>query len=218
MQQDLAHKRPFLFVSLIFALTYPLTFFMNLPDLVIIVWKMGAVSCLALYALRNHSHGHFIILAISLAFYAFGDGLIQFDLIWGAIAFAIGHLVAIYLFSRYRRDKLSFSQKALALFIPLFFPFIGWSIIQMHGEEALGATLYLFIISVMAAVAWTSSFPRYRVGLGAIIFIISDLLILVRMGLSEDILWMNLAVWYSYYFGVFLMATGIVQTMRKKGT
>lgn len=218
MEQDLAHKRPFLFISLIFGLTYPLSFFINLPEPAIIIWKMGAVACLALYALRNHTRGSFAILASLLAFYALGDGLIQFDLMWGGIAFTIGHLIAIYLFTRYRRPKLTFSQKLLAAAIPIIVPFIGWGIMQVQGEAGWDAVLYLLFISVMAALAWTSSFPRYRVGLGAIIFIISDLLIFARMGMSPEIFWLNLAIWYSYYFGVFLMTTGIVQTMRKSGT
>jgi uncharacterized membrane protein YhhN len=34
----------------------------------------------------------------------------------------------------------------------------------------------------MAAAAWSSRFPRYRVGAGAVLFVISDWLIFSRMG------------------------------------
>ncbi len=218
MDQDLAHKRPFLFISLIVAISYPISFYINMPDLVMIAWKMAAVGCLALYALRNHQHGNFLILAAFLSFYALGDGLVEFNLIWGAIAFSIGHIIAIYLFSRYRRAQLSPSQKALACFIPFIVPIIAWTIVRSPTESGFDAALYIFLLAVMAAMAWSSSFPRYRTGLGAILFIISDLLLFSRFKIGDDNIILNLSVWYSYYFGVFLITTGIVQTIRKKGT
>lgn len=218
MDQDLAHKRPFLFISLIFGLSFPLHDFFNMPDIAIIAWKMSAVGCLALYALRNHHHGHFIVLASILGFYALGDGLVEFYIEIGGIAFAIGHIIAIYLFSRYRRPKLSPSQKILTFAIPIVAPFIAWAIVRTPTETGLDAALYTFLLSAMAAMAWSSSFSRYRTGLGAILFIISDLLLFSRFKVGDNNMILNLSVWYSYYFGVFLIATSIVQTMRKKGS
>lgn len=218
MEQDLFHKRPFLFVSLFFGLSYPLHYFINMPDIAIILWKVSAVGALALYALRNHSHGDFLILAAFLAFYALGDGLVEIYLQWGGAAFAIGHFIAIYLYIRHRRVSLTFSQKGLAIAVVIIAPFLAWQLAaRATGESGLDAMAYAFILSVMAALAWTSAFPRYRTGLGAILFIISDLLLFARIGV-EDKMILNFAVWYSYYFGVFLITTGIVQTMRKRGT
>lgn len=218
MNQDLAHKRPFLFLSLIVAITYPVSFYINMPDLVMIAWKMAAVGCLALYALRNHHHGNFLILAAILSFYALGDGLIEFDIIWGAVSFSMGHVIAIYLFSRYRRPRLSPSQKTLALIIPILVPSIAYITATTPTDSGFNAALYSFLLSLMAAMAWSSAFPRYRTGLGAILFIISDLLLFSRFKIGDNNIILNLSVWYSYYFGVFLMTTGIVQTIRKKGT
>ncbi len=217
-QQDLVHKRPFLFISLAFGLSYPLSNLINLPDILIIIWKMAAVGCLALYALRNHSHGSFLILASFLSVYALGDGFVEFDILWGGIAFAIGHIIAILFFLKYRRPSLSFSQKLLVFTLPIITPLIAYMITNTAEESGLDAAIYIALLAMMASAAWASSFPRYRTGLGTILFIISDLLLFLRFGLSPDIFWLNLMVWYSYYFGVFLMATGIVQTLRKKGS
>lgn len=217
MEQDLVHKRPFLFVSLIFGLTYPLNIFINLPDFAIILWKMGAVASLALYALRNHSHGHFLILVAFLAFYALGDGLVEFDLLWGGISFVIGHCIAIYLYSRHRRATVTRSQKTLALAVIIFVPLLSWLFtVEATGEGGFDALLYGLILAVMTAMAWTSAFPRYRTGLGAMLFIISDLILFTSIGIPDSII-LSLAAWYSYYFGVFLITTGIVQTMRQRG-
>lgn len=218
MEQDLAHKRPFLFISLIFGLTYPLNILIYLPDFIIILWKMSAVGALALYALRNHSDGHYLILAAFLAFYALGNGLDEFDLTWGAIAFAIGHLIAIYLYSKHRRPHLTRSQKTLAMAVIIFVPLTAWLFsVQATGGSAIDIYIYGLILSAMAAMAWTSAFPRYRTGCGAMLFIISYLLLFISIEMQDNII-LSLIIWYSYYFGIFLIAIGIVQTMRKSET
>jgi uncharacterized membrane protein YhhN len=68
----------------------------------------------------------------------------------------------------------------------------------------------------MAAAAWTSSFPRYRVGLGAVLFVASDLLIFARMGPLAASALPGLLVWPLYYFGQVLIATGVVGELRAR--
>ena len=97
MTQDLAHKRPYLLASLIAGISFPATWlFLPLEGgLIALVWKMAAVGLLVPFALHRHHVGEFVPLAIILAFYALGDGLIEFSMVAGALAFAAGHLVAI---------------------------------------------------------------------------------------------------------------------------
>jgi uncharacterized membrane protein YhhN len=45
---------------------------------------------------------------------------------------------------------------------------------------APGVALYSLGLALMAATAWLSRFPRYRVGIGALMFVVSDLLIFGR--------------------------------------
>jgi len=47
---------------------------------------------------------------------------------------------------------------------------------------APGVAVYSLGLALMAATAWTSRFPRFRVGIGAVMFLVSDLLIFGRMG------------------------------------
>ena len=63
MNQDLAHKRPWLFASLAFGLTFPLSWQFALPDMVAIAWKMAGVGLLVGYALRKHRTGEFLLVA-----------------------------------------------------------------------------------------------------------------------------------------------------------
>ena len=218
MGQDLAHKRPWLLASLVAGLTFPATWLL-LPfegNIFAILWKMAAVGLLVPFALRRHHRGEFVMLAVVLAFYALGDGLIELSMIYGALAFATGHIIAIWIYARHRRVGASFSQKLFAVTLFVLTPVIAF---LLPGDIDTGIQVagYSVILSAMAAMAWNSNFPRYRVGIGAVLFVISDLLIFARLGPLADSGMTGVAIWYLYYFGVLLIATGIAQTLVKRG-
>ncbi len=218
MGQDLAHKRPWLLGSLLVGLSYPASWLV-LPiegGLFAMLWKMAAVGLLVPFALRRHHEGEFVPLSIMLAFYALGDGLIELSMVAGALAFAAGHLVGIWLYFRHRRVSPTLSQKILAITIFLLTPVIAYGLPPTAGEGVQVAA-YSVILAAMAAMAWSSNFPRYRVGTGAVLFVISDLLIFARLGPLAGSELTSIAIWYLYYFGVFLIATGIAQTLVKRG-
>ena len=218
MGQNLAHKRPWLLASLVAGLTFPATWLL-LPfegNIFAILWKMTAVGLLVPFALRRHHRGEFVMLAVVLAFYALGDGLIELSMIYGALAFAVGHIIAIWIYARHRRVGATFSQRLLAVTLFVLTPVIAF---LLPGDIDTGIQVagYSVILSAMAAMAWNSNFPRYRVGAGAVLFVISDLLIFARLGPLADVEFASIAIWFLYYFGVLLIATGIAQTLVKRG-
>lgn len=216
MGQDLAHKRPWLLASLLFGLSYPLILQLPLPGIMVIAWKMAGVALLVPFTLRRHHSGEFPIVAAIMAFCSLGDGLIELDLRAGAIAFIAAHLTAIWLYSKHRRVRMTFSQKLLTISLLVIPTFIVYF---LPSERAMGiqAVIYSLFLFVMAAMAWSSNFPRYRVGIGTILFVISDLLIFARMGALANWPPVNPLIWYLYYFGMVMIATGIVQTLMKRG-
>ena len=218
MSQELAHKRPYLLGSLLAGISFPASW-LFLPfdgGLIAMCWKMAAVGLLVPFALRRHHKGEFVALAIMLAFYALGDGLIELSMVAGALAFAAGHLVAIFIYFRHRRVKPVFSQKLLAVTILLVAPVIAF-FLPPTRDEGIQVAAYSIILAAMAAMAWSSNFPRYRVGLGAILFVISDLLIFAELGPLAESEVAGIAIWYLYYFGVLMIAVGIAQTLVKRG-
>ncbi len=216
MSKDLAHKRPWLLASLFFGLTYPIGWQFGLPDYLSIAWKMGGVAMLIGYALRKHRTGEFLLVAGVMAFWALGDGLLELDMVWGAIAFAVGHIIAIYLFLRHRRVHAVLSQKMLAVAVLLLAPLLAYFLPTDRGM-ALPAIAYTVCVAGMASAAWNSNFPRYRVGMGAMAFVVSDLLIFARMGPLAGAAWIDLAIWVLYYGGVVMIAVGVVTTLVKRG-
>lgn len=216
MSKDLAHKRPWLLASLFFGLTFPLSVQLGLPDFLSIPWKMAGVGLLIGYALRKHRMGEFLLVAGVMALWALGDGLLELDMIWGAIAFAVGHVIAVYLFLRHQRVHPVLNQKLLAIAVFVLAPMAAYF---LPTDRAVGvqAAVYTLFVAGMAATAWNSNFPRYRVGIGAMAFVASDLLIFAEMGPLSGAAWTDLAIWVLYYGGVLMIAVGVVTTMVKRG-
>ena len=92
-------------------------------------------------------------------------------------------------------------------------PIISY-LLPADRAAALPVALYALVLGGMAGMAWTSAFPRYRVGVGALLFVASDLLIFAQMGPLADGPLPGLTIWPLYYFGQFLICTGVVRWLR----
>ena len=108
------------------------------------------------------------------------------------------------------------SQKLLAVTLFVLTPVIAYF---LPGDVEMGMQVaaYAVVLGAMAAMAWNSNFPRYRVGIGAILFVVSDWLIFARLGPLAEYEITQVAIWYLYYFGVLQIALGIVRTLEKRG-
>lgn len=209
--------RVVLALSVLAALSFPLVWESAISEAVLIAWKGAGVALLALYAALLARSVDGWLIAIVLALGALGDVLLEASLVWGAIAFMAGHVVAIWLYVRNHRETLSVSQGALALLLVPLAVAIAW-MLPDDRAAAGSVALYAFAVSVMAAFAWTSRFPRYRVGLGAMLFVASDILIFARMGRLAESGWVSYAIWYAYYGGQLLICLGVTWTLRRAAT
>ncbi|WP_430414258.1 lysoplasmalogenase [Parasphingorhabdus sp.] len=213
MKSAFIESRPFLLLSLLFGISYFFVRDSNIPGLYLMLWKGAGVGFLAVYALvRLHRIDGKIVGAI-MALGAVGDMAIEYDQTMGAIAFLVGHILAILFYSRFRRHKLAFSQKLFVILLVPLSVLIAWTL-PSDRADALGVAIYCLSVALMAAMAWTSRFTRYQVGAGAILFLVSDMLIFARMGPLETSMIPEMLVWPLYYFGQFMIATGIVRTLR----
>ncbi len=201
--------------ALIAGVSYVASWDMGLPDTASMLWKGAGVSLLALYAaLVARNLDGWLICAV-MAFGALGDMLLEAaGLTVGAVAFLIGHLIAIWLYLRNRRPVLSRSQLLLAICLV---PATGVLTFLLPADRglALAATLYSMSLAVMAAMAWTSGFPRALVGAGALMFVVSDLLIFARAGPLVDAAWIGLAIWGLYFAGQTLICLGVTRTLAR---
>ena len=214
-KRALIDKRPWLLASLVAGISFYFVRSSHLPGLYQMGWKGAGVALLAVYALVRHKGADSRQIAAVMAFGALGDVLIELQLEWGAIAFLVGHLIAIHLYWRHRRLATTPSQKAAGLAMLVLIPLIAWSL-PADRAAAPGILLYSTGLAAMTAMAWTSSFPRYQVGIGAVMFAVSDLLIFARLGPLAHSILPDLLIWPLYYFGQFLICTGVIGELRNR--
>lgn len=178
------------------------------------LWKGAGVALLALWCgLQARDLAGWMITAV-IAFGALGDVLLEtHGLTIGALAFALGHLVAATLYWRNRRMQAPATQKALALALLVLAPLVSWLL-----TERADVTFYAAILGIMAATAWLSRFPRYSTGIGAVMFVVSDWLIFARLGPLESAAWVSYAIWLLYFVGQALIAWGVVTTLASDKT
>jgi len=180
----------------------------------VIAWKGAGVALLALWAASRAASADGWLIAAVMALGAVGDVLLDaVGMAAGAAAFLAGHVVAILLYLRNRRATLTPSQRALGLLVAPLTVAITVAFTLSSGQ-AVTVAVYAIVLGIMAATAWTSRFPRYCVGLGAMLFVASDLLIFSRAGPLAGSFVPTLLVWPLYFAGQALIAGGVVGTLK----
>ncbi len=176
------------------------------------IWKGAGVSLLAVYAALQARSTDGWLIALVMAFGALGDVLLDaVGMTAGAVAFILGHVTAIALYLRNRRSVLTLSQKWLAtIVLPLGVLIAIWSV-PFESRPMIG--IYTGFVAAMAAAAWISRFPRYRTGIGAMMFLASDLLIFARLGPLAGAAWVSFGIWALYFGGQLLIVLGVTQRL-----
>jgi uncharacterized membrane protein YhhN len=209
-KQALIEHRPWLLASVAAAVAFYFLADNPIGGLWLIGLKGAGVGLLATYALRRIGQGiDGAIFALALALAAAGDMVLELDFTAGGALFFAAHLVATVFYLRQRRGRPTPSQKLLAAALLIGTPLVSY-LVSLKPELAL----YSAALGAMAASAWVSRFPRYRVGTGAVLFIVSDWLIFSLEGPLDLEPLPSLLIWPLYYAGQLMIATGVVQTMR----
>lgn len=213
-KQALIEQRPWLLASIAAATAY---YFLRDNPVGEGVWglslKGASVALLALYvALRVPSgrhRGDGFLLAGALGLAAAGDVAIELDLLTGAAFFAAAHSVAVVLYLRNRHQRPSPTQKLLGLALLVATPIVSFIL-----SGSIEVAVYGAFLGAMASAAWMSHYPRYRVGTGAVLFVVSDWLLFSRMGTIDLAPLPDVLIWPLYFAGQVMIATGIVQCLR----
>ena len=214
-RRALAEKRPLLLASMAAALAYfvlrqsPLV-----PEMWLIPLKGAGVALLALYVFMRHAGADARLLGAVFVLAALGDMAIEFDQMAGAILFFAYHMLAIALYLRHPRENPRTSQKAAAVAMLLLTPAIFW-LLPAERADAWPIALYGLALGGMAACAWLSAFSRYRVGIGAVLFLVSDLLIVAGTGPLMGERLHQWLIWPMYYLGQLLIGLGVIDRLRR---
>jgi hypothetical protein len=214
-RRALIEKRPWLVASIVAAVAYYALRVSTMPELFLIPVKGAGCALLALYAFV-HGGRESRWLAGMMAIAALGDMVLEIDVGSGALLFFTYHVIAISLYLRHPREHATPTQKAAAVAMLLLTPLLAW-LLPADRATAWSAGVYGLALGGMAACAWMSAFPRYRVGVGAALFLASDVLLLAGRGPLMGHPLPDALVWPLYYLGQFLIAVGVVQTLHRQG-
>ncbi|HEY6815359.1 MAG TPA: lysoplasmalogenase family protein [Croceibacterium sp.] len=214
-RRALAEKRPLIFASVAAALAFYYLRAGPWPETYLIPLKGSAVALLAVYLWLRHSSPDARLMAWAFGAASLGDMAIEVDRMIGGLLFFLYHVLALGVYLRNRRPALTVSQKWTVVALLLLTPLIGW-LLPADRASAPSVAIYALALGAMAAGAWASVFPRYRVGSGAVLFVLSDVLLFAEMGPLEGSPVPQYLVWPIYYLGQLLIAIGVAQTLRKR--
>jgi uncharacterized membrane protein YhhN len=214
-RRALIDKRPYLVLSVVAALAFHYLQISELPEAFLWPIKGGACAFLAFYAWLRHGSSDARLLAGAMAVASLADMAIEFDQKVGAAVFILFHLLAIRLFTRHGRGAMAGRDNLVLLALLVVPPLAGYALPADPVLKWLAA-LYGVFLGIMAASAWASNFPRWRVAAGAMLFALSDLLIFAGMGPLSGSQIPQYLVWPIYYLGQFLITVGVITTLRKR--
>lgn len=214
-RRALVEKRPFLVLSVLVAGLYYYLQGSSFPELYAIPVKGCAAGLLAVYSWLRHSSRSARLLTVALVFAALGDMLVNIDLRAGAAAFAVFHIITATLFLRHRRKRLRSGDGLMAIVLLIGTPVVAYGL-PHDPDLRWPVTLYALALAAMATSAWVSDFPRISVGAGALLFVISDLLIFAGLGPLSGSPLPDRLIWPVYYAGIFLLTVGVITTLRKR--
>jgi uncharacterized membrane protein YhhN len=217
MDRSTAAARLVLAAAIVAGVSYLAADHLALSPAVSLVWKGAGVGLLALYAaLSAKSTDGWLICAV-MAFGAAGDVLLgAAGFVVGGGAFLVGHLTAIVLYQRNRRAGLGWSAWLAAAAL-IAATIAAAFLLPADRTGAPGAAVYAAGLSYMAASAWLSRFPRGLVGAGALMFLVSDLLIFARAGPLAAAAWAGFAIWGLYFVGQAMICVGVVRALAREG-
>jgi uncharacterized membrane protein YhhN len=213
-QRALIEQRPWLLASIAAATLY---YFLRDNPVGEGTWglalKGASVGLLAIYVLlrvpqgKHRGDGYLLVCALALA--SAGDIAIELDFVTGGAFFTAAHVVAVGLYLRNRHARPSPVQKVIGAVLLIGTPLVSY-VLSGQGQIAV----YSAFLGAMASAAWMSHYPRYRVGTGAVLFVLSDWLIFARMGPVDLEPANTILIWPLYYAAQIMIATGITQCLR----
>ena len=179
-----------------------------------VAWKGAGVGLLAVYAALMARGTDGWLLAAVMALGAAGDVLLETNgLAVGAAAFLAGHLTAVWLYLRNRREPLPGLDRILAPALALAVVATAFALPADRAGAPMAA-VYAIGLGAMAGAAWISRFPRRMTALGALMFVASDMLLFLRTGRPTlQTPAMGLAVWGLYFAGQTLIVLGVTRTL-----
>lgn len=215
-KRALIERRPWLLASMACAVARIALRDSATPGLYLVVLEAAPLLLLAVYAVLRHRGNDTRSLAGMLALQGIGSALMDYAPLLGLNALVVAYLLGLTMFLVHRRGVVDDGRKASALVLTLGTPLLCFFAAERAG---VGVPLFLGLaLGGMAASAWISTFPRARVGVGAALIVVGNILAIAALGTGGDGVasLIALAAWPLFYLGNLVLATGITGELRMR--
>lgn len=189
----------------------------SLPKPLIVATKglFSALLAISVFAARKGPASNMV--GAGLAISAVGDMLlVTIGSAAGGLAFAVAHVLAGYAYAKNRRENNSAILWLFAIAVPLIAVVSSYLMLRGSDQNIL-MSLFPLISASMAALAILSRFPLWLSGLGAAIFVASDVLFLADLGILRHSGEWGFLTWASYAVGYAMVARGAASFGDSKG-
>jgi hypothetical protein len=186
----------------------------DLPQALIVSWKGASAAGLALLVLLRTSGDTRWFLGGSLMLIAIADVLLVMrGLMSGGTVFVLAHVLAIIGYFRCRDGRASALTRIVAFSVPVL-TIVGVSLAVTAKSMHSIHLAYPAISGTMAACAIASRYNPLKCGLGAVLFVLSDVLFFWDFGFFDGSGAMGCLVWPAYFLGLALIAAGAIEGPR----
>ncbi|KHK91526.1 hypothetical protein [Novosphingobium malaysiense] len=218
-KRALIERRPWLLGSIVLALAFTWLSWLQdsrIPGTYLLAVKCAPFLLLSAYALLRHRGTDTRLLATMLVLLGIGAALSDLFVYEGTVFMIAGFAIGIGLFLLHRRPGTTASQKGAAVALLLLTPLICQALARPELQAGWAPAFFGLGLGGMAASAWMSNFPRYRVGLGAVIAVVASMLAISGAGAPDGPTLGELVGWPLFYFGLMLLATGVTGELRNR--
>lgn len=179
-------------------------------------FAMAPLAALSFWLARTYGRP-LLYLGIAQALSCAGDVLLDLGpdyFTFGLAAFLLAHVeyTTLWLMFRPRPFRSTPVRGVVAAAVLVFAIAIGWWLVPGLGEMSAPVGLYIFAIAAMVISACLSRFPLGGVGVGALLFLISDSVLAVDR-FKFAVPGRGFLVWSTYYTGQLLIALSAMRAL-----
>lgn len=177
--------------------------------------KGSAVGLLAVFVLFSTQSINHLLLFLALAASVGGDVLLaiphESSFTRGLLSFLAAHVIFIvlYLKNKMPTEDITALRVRIAALMWAAAGVAGYFLYPYLGEMMMPVLTYSVVLAAMATTALFSKFPVKLVGIGALLFVVSDTALGAQQFLTVPA-FVSYIIWSTYYLAQLLMTLGVM--------
>lgn len=211
-KRALIERRPWLFASILAAVAWLVLQGGPTPGVYLLILNAVPLLLLAVYAALRHRGRDTRMLAGMLVLEGLGSAMLDLAPLWALDVLVFAFLIGLGMFLSHRRLMPDAGRRVGAGALTLLTPALCYFAASRAGVPS--PLFYGLALGGMAASAWVSTFPQGRVGLGAVLIVVAQVIGLVQMGAQDPAPVALLVDWALFYLGNLILATGVTGELR----